>query len=163
MIQRIQSVLLAIVAGTMIAVFFFPIWNKVDVEKSEEVTLSALVLLHEKIDIDTAEVFVITDTPTFYIGILAVLAGLVAVFSIFKYSNRLLQMKLGALNSLLMGSAMGVSVYFIWNAEAILLPTQKGNYLVGFYLFVGGLLCNSLANRFIRKDENLVRSADRIR
>lgn len=163
MIQRIQSVLLALVFGTMVAVFFFPIWNEVDTEKSEELRLSALVLLHEKTDIDTAEVFVIADTPTFYIGILAALAALVAVFSIFKYNNRLLQMKLGALNSLLMGSAMGVAIYFIWTAETELLPAQGGNYLVGFYLFVGGLLCNSLANRFIRKDENLVRSADRIR
>jgi hypothetical protein len=47
--------------------------------------------------------------------------------------------------------------------ESLLQPELQGNYLMGFYLPVVALLFNLLSNRFIRKDEMLVKSADRIR
>jgi hypothetical protein len=34
---------------------------------------------------------------------------------------------------------------------------------MGLYLPIAAMICNILANRFIRRDENLVRSADRMR
>jgi hypothetical protein len=37
------------------------------------------------------------------------------------------------------------------------------NYEIGFFLVIIAMICNILANRFIRRDENLVRSADRMR
>jgi len=91
------------------------------------------------------------------------LAAAVAVYSIFRYDDRLLQMKLGALNSLLMGSMIGVIMYFVFHAEKIILPQVQGNYLFAFYLGISGLMFNLLANRFIRKDDKLVKSADRLR
>ncbi|MGL1886231.1 MAG: DUF4293 domain-containing protein [Reichenbachiella sp.] len=163
MIQRIQTVFLTVTAGCMVALLFFPIWNKIDVEKSEMVELTALTLVHQKTDVDTGEVFVLMEKDTFYIAILSLIAAVVAGLSIFQFNNRLLQIKLGALNSLLMAGSLGLSVYFLWNAQTILLPGEQGNYIVGFYLYVAAMISNSLANRFIKRDEQLVRSADRIR
>ncbi|WP_332913669.1 DUF4293 family protein [Algoriphagus boritolerans] len=38
-----------------------------------------------------------------------------------------------------------------------------GSYQLGFWAILAAMVCNMLANRFIRKDEALVRSVDRIR
>ncbi|MFY0628381.1 MAG: DUF4293 domain-containing protein [Reichenbachiella sp.] len=163
MLQRIQSVLLFFAALCMLAILYFPMWEKADVDKNEKVSLSSLALTHEKVDIETTEINMLAEQWTGYIAILAVLAAAVAFYSIFRYDNRLFQIKLGALNSLLMGGCIGTSVYFALQAESMIVPEVRGDYLTGFYLGVVALLLNSMANRFIRKDERLVRSADRIR
>lgn len=163
MIQRVQSIFLFGVAACMIGMMSFSIWYKSDSEKNEKVELTAFKYFHLKEDIETGEIAVITEGQTFYIAILAILAAGVALYSIFKYDNRLLQMKLGALNSLFMGGAMGLIVYHIYQAERIIAPLQQGNFWYGFYFGVSALFMNLLSNRFIRRDEKLVRSADRIR
>ncbi|MEO9805621.1 MAG: DUF4293 domain-containing protein [Reichenbachiella sp.] len=163
MIQRVQSIFLLLVAASMIGMLFFPIWSKLDGEKSELVELSAFKFIHTKKDIDTSEIAVISEGQTFYIAALAILAAGIAIYSISRYDNRLMQMKLGALNSLFMGGAMGLIVYHVYQAERLIAPAQQGNYLFAFYLGVSALLFNLLSNRFIRRDEKLVRSADRIR
>lgn len=163
MIQRIQSVFLFFVAASLVTLVFFPLWNKVDVEKSEVITLTALEMTYTKMDIDTGEEQVIATKQTFHIAALALVAAGIALFSIFKFNNRLMQIKLGALNSLVMAIALGISVYLIFQGEKQILPGEQGNYLFGFYMFVSAMMFNALANRFIRKDENLVRSADRLR
>ena len=73
------------------------------------------------------------------------------------------QVKLNALFSLLAAVTLVGIVYYSTKANALMLPTQSGQFLLGFYLPVVGMLNNFLAMRFIRKDEALVRSADRIR
>lgn len=163
MLQRIQSIFLFTTAVCMVLILFFPLWQKVDAEKSEVKSLTALSLKLEKTDIETNEVAVISEQTTVYIAVLCVLAAAVAMYSIFRFDNRLFQMKLNALNSVLMGAALGVSVYLTINANKEFLPEVNGEYLTGYFLFVGGMICNVLANRFIKNDEKLVRSADRIR
>jgi glucan phosphoethanolaminetransferase (alkaline phosphatase superfamily) len=97
------------------------------------------------------------------VGIVAALSVLIAVFEITRYKNRITQMKLGALNSLIMSLALGLAVYFIYNAEKNWFPHQQGIYRIGVFMPAVGLLFNMLANRYIRKDEQLVRSVDRLR
>ena len=48
-------------------------------------------------------------------------------------------------------------------ANALINPEVNGAFVTGFWAIFGGMICNLLANRFIRKDEMLVRSVDRIR
>lgn len=163
MIQRIQSIFLFLVAASMVTLLFFPIWNKVDKEKNEIVTVTALQFIHEKHDVDSKEVTVITQGDTYVVAIVALLAALVALYSIFRYDDRLMQLKLGALNSLLMGGMIGLIMYYVLDAEKVIVPQIQGNYLFSFYVGVAGMMFNLLANRFIRKDDNLVKSADRIR
>ena len=72
-------------------------------------------------------------------------------------------MKLGALNSLVLAGFLGLSVYFTFRMEKMIGVAGEGTYEFGMYLPAVALICNLLANRFIRKDEALVRSVDRIR
>ncbi len=162
MIQRIQSVFLLLVIVSLICLLFFPLWEKVDFTASEVATMDAISLKFEQIS-DGEERTLITEMKVYFILIPAFLACLVAGYSIFQYKNRLRQIQLGALNSFLIAATLGMMMYYILKAEKMLALQQQGNYLFGFYLPVAALLFNLLANRFIRRDESLVRSADRIR
>ena len=142
---------------------FFPLWEKVDLESNEKITLTALEIIHYAKDVETGEETILDQSATYPIAGMATLAAIVAGFSIFKYENRLTQMKLGALNSLIIGGSLGFAVYYIFDAEKLLPTTAIGSYLPGFYFTAAALFFNALANRFVRRDENLVRSADRIR
>lgn len=163
MIQRVQSIFLLLVAISMIVMNFFPLWEKVDMDKGEKATLGTYELKYERFNEQTSDIEVVSQSGTYYIALLSVIAAALAAYSIFRYDNRLTQIKLGALNSLIIGGTLGVTVYFIFDAETLLLPQQQGNYLPGFYFTAAALFFNALANRFIRRDERLVRSADRIR
>jgi hypothetical protein len=147
----------------MICVLFFPLWEKVDVNASEIATIDAISLKYESFESNSDKRQVILEKTTIYIGVLVMLSALVSVYSVFQYNNRLRQIQLGALNSLLIGITLGTAIFFIFKAEKLLNVQIQGNYLVGFYLPVVALLCNFMANRFIRRDEKLVKSMNRIR
>jgi hypothetical protein len=162
MLQRIQSVFLFLAAVVMIAFLFLPIWGKVDFDAREVINLNAFQLVYTQESL-SGEVVVIAAKDTFWISVVAILAAGVALFSIFQYKNRLRQIQLGALNALLMGGTIGLSYYYSTIGEQMLPTEYPGEYKIGFYIIIAALLFNMLANRFIRKDEKLVRSADRIR
>ena len=59
---------------------------------------------------------------------------------------------------------MGLIMYFIFGkAKDLFEPAVAGTFGFGFYALVTAMLANVLANRFIRRDEKLVRSQDRMR
>lgn len=142
---------------------FTTLWEKQSIGNDEKVSLSALSFVHEKMNASDGQITIISETKTYYIAGLAIISALIAFFSIFKFNNRLTQIKLGALNSLIIGGSLAFTVYYILGAEEMYFKEVQSNYLPGFYFTAAALFFNALANRFIRKDENLVRSADRIR
>ncbi len=158
MIQRVQSVFLFLVSVAMVSVLFLPIWHKQGQTQTAELDAYKMIITGAQADAGG-----VTTTNTYYIAILAGLAALVALYSIFQFRNRLTQIKLGALNSLLIGFALVAAWYFSNTGNKLVEPDQTGEYLSGFYMPVVALLCNLLANRFIKRDEDLVRSADRLR
>lgn len=159
MIQRVQSLFLLGVAVCLIAMLFFPIWQKIDVESQRGTTLKAYATeSYSGTEETTLKYF-----PAATLGILAIVGSLIAIFEMFQYRSRLSQIKLGALNSLVMAGVLGLSVYFTFRLEQSLASQDQGHYELGMYLPAIALICNLLANRFIRRDENLVRSVDRIR
>lgn len=160
MLQRIQSIFLTLVFVAMIVAVLSPLWKKCDTATAGAVQLTAINLT-EYTNFETKEVS--SQSWTFYIALLALVAAGVAVYSVTQYKNRLTQIKLGALNSLLMGGSLITAVYFSFQGEKLLEPGIKGVFLLGFYAIFAGLIFNVLANRFIRRDEQLVRSVDRIR
>ncbi|HSI89475.1 MAG TPA: DUF4293 family protein, partial [Adhaeribacter sp.] len=97
------------------------------------------------------------------IAILAIIAAAVAIFEIFQYKSRLTQMKLGMLNTLLLAGLLGAIMYYSYYVGDEMMPTVEGEREAGFYLPFLALLLNAMANRFIRRDEQLVRSVDRLR
>ena len=88
---------------------------------------------------------------------------LVGLYTIFQYKKRLLQIKLGAVNAFIIMAFVATATYFIYTGENQIGFESRGVFHVGYFLPLAALLLNSLANRFIRKDEKLVRSVDRIR
>lgn len=162
MLQRIQSVFLFLVAVVMVTIMFLPLWSKVDQEVQEVVTLNAFEMVYSSYD-DNGELTPMATQQTFWISVLAIIAAAIALISIFQYKNRLRQMQLNTLNSLMMAGVLGTTYYYSTIGDKMLDPEMPGNFQAGFYIIAAALLFNSLGNRFIRKDEKLVRSADRIR
>ncbi|MCH7399819.1 DUF4293 domain-containing protein [Belliella sp. DSM 107340] len=159
MIQRIQTVFLFLVAVAMILVVLFPIWQQVNPDQTMMLTLTAWNL--EKIDIQTQQV--IESEGKFFIGILAIIAAGLALFSLSQYKNRTRQMFLNMINSLVMVVTLALIIWTSHQANADFRPEANGAFVLGFWAIFGGMIMNLLSNRFIRKDEMLVRSVDRIR
>lgn len=158
MLQRIQTVFLALVALCMVLVMVFPLWAKTGGTPTETLTLSALALV--KTTADGSKQLI---TSYWYIAVISLLSAGLASFSISRYKNRALQLKLGTVNTLLMATVAGLNILFIKQAEASFLPDIKGGIGIGFYLVVLAFIFNFLSNRFILRDEKIVRSMDNFR
>lgn len=152
--QRKQTVFLIIVGACMTVSILFPVWQAGDGSAGH-----ALFPLHYTVTengIKNTQYFPYAAT-----AILAIAAATVAFFEIGKFRNRMLQIKLGAFNSLLMAGSLGSAVYF---ATSLINATQiAGTYGLALWLPVGALISNMIANRFIRRDEKLVRDSERLR
>lgn len=162
MLQRIQSIFLLGVGICMGLMLIFDIWQETDLEEGKQAVLNAYSLSVVEASEET-ERQITMEQGTWIIAILAILATITAFYEIFRYDNRLTQIKLGALNSLFMGGALGCSVWYSFEGEKIINEATRGSYDIGFVLPCIALLLNVMANRFIRRDEKLVRSVDRLR
>jgi hypothetical protein len=158
MIQRIQSVFLLLLALAMLSVLVLPVWSKPDPLSGQEIVLTAY-----KLAFTNAQPGTPAATPTYLIAIFALASAAVAVFEIFQFKNRFRQLKLGLLNFLLIVATIGAGFYYSGVGEQLLNIKVPGEFEAGFYLPTLALLLNVLANRFIRRDEQLVRSMDRLR
>jgi hypothetical protein len=167
MIQRIQSVFLLILVIAMVSVLFLPLWQKTNPATGEEVVLTAFSLMAQPLAVtDGATAAATSDLGenTMAIAGLTIIIALVALYEIFQYKNRFTQIKLGMLNSLLLAALLGTIFYYSsYVGDELVKTSTPGDYQAGFYLPVLGLIVNSLANRFIKRDEDLVRSVDRLR
>ncbi|RAK64560.1 DUF4293 domain-containing protein [Hymenobacter edaphi] len=156
MIQRIQSVFLLLLAICMVCVLFLPIWAKTDPQTNQTVTLTATHLTST----NPAQ----APLATYAIAALAAISALVALAEIFQYQKRMTQLMLGSLNLLLISATIGACWYYVTQVgEQMVNVKMPGTFEAGFYLPTLALLLNLLANRFIRRDEKLVRSMDRLR
>jgi len=103
---------------------------------------------------------VTTYFPYSITAILMIAAGTLAGMSITRYNNRMTQVKIGTLNSLILAGAI-LSAYLFFRELAT--QFQGANLGLVVWVAVVAAFCNWLALRFIRKDEKLVRDADRLR
>lgn len=159
MLQRVQTIFLLLVIIFMGLSFFFPLWTAVDEDGTVVYQLMNLKLMDYASGSAKTEVFI----PYCFVATLAAACITITIISISKFTNRLLQMKLGALNAMLMTGTMGLSVYFATDLIKAVATTGGGQYGIGLFAPGAAMICNIIANRFIRKDERLVRSVDRIR
>jgi hypothetical protein len=154
--QRVQTIFLALVVVTMVATIFFPIWVYQPGTENAH-TLYPLHYTVKQEGVITTQYFPYSLTAIFSIA-----SATLAFVSSGKFRNRLLQRKLGALNSLFMAATVGSSFYFanqLMHAHEI----EGQHYSLGLYLPVIAVVSNFLANRFIMRDEKIVRDSDRLR
>lgn len=157
MIQRIQTIflLLALISGAL--VFYFPLADFYH-ELYGNYKLFATDL--QSMDPDPK-----ITTSIWFTSPLWVTAGasvILTLVSIFFYKNRITQLRLVAFNVLLNVSFV-VMVFIIYANKITKLTQIEPSYQMGIICPLISLVFLILANRFIRKDEALVKSADRLR
>lgn len=136
MIQRIQSVYLllaALVSGGLI--FIFSLYSNAEGQ----------------------EVFALHNW--LYLG-LFLGSALLSLISLFNYKNRKAQFMLGRVNILLNFILLGVLVYRSLNLSGEITVSEKG---IGMFLPIVSIVFLALANKAIKRDEDLVKSVDRLR
>ena len=89
-----------------------------------------------------------------------VLSALLAVGSIFWYRNRQNQFVINRLNLISQLFLLGFFVYRSLNVSGEAATSEKG---IGMLIPIFSIVFLVLANRAIKKDEDLVKSADRLR
>lgn len=157
MIQRIQTLLMVLAIGCLVATFFVPHWYKLD-------TATGAMYQVFSGRVAFAAPAPEPDSGLLYVnGALFGLAILLLSYSIFQYQQRMLQLKIGVGVSILVAVGIGLLLYVESNLSKAFLPQLYGANGAGFYLSVTAMLFNMGANRYIRADENLVKSMDRIR
>lgn len=152
--QRVQTIFLVIAIISLIVAVFLPIWTHQDASGKTHV----LYALHYTI-IDQDE-RITQYMPYSLTAIFAIASATIALIEIGKFKDRMLQMKLGALNSLFLVATIGSALYF---SNQMIKTFQGGAYGFGIWLPGVAVLCNLLSNRFIRRDEKLVRDSERLR
>ncbi|RSK40592.1 DUF4293 domain-containing protein [Mangrovimonas spongiae] len=136
MLQRIQTLYLlvsAIVSAGLIFVFHLWVTN------------------------DGVKIFAIDNMVYF---LLFVGSALLSLISIFRFKNRQSQFVLGRLNMILNFILLGLFVYRSLNLSGETVVSEKG---IGIFLPIISIVFLALANKAIKKDEDLVKSVDRLR
>ena len=152
--QRIQTVFLALLILCMVGGIFFPIW----IGMEEGATLKLFPLHYSVFEEDGLTTIYFPYSIT---AILMIAAATIAVIEIRRFDDRILQIKLGTLNSLVLMGVMISSVVLANN----MINAHPANWNYGYALYISfaGVAFNWMAVRFIRRDEKLVRDSDRIR
>ena len=155
MIQRIQSVFLLLVFASSLAAFFFPIasfWGDLYVVKLWPLGIE------EPIPYD------VTWPDTILLSAVLGVTGLLAFITIFLYKRRMVQLRLIRFDILLNIVYLAlIFFYFVPEMESITATSAEYIREPGIYLAIVSVAFLILALRFIRKDEKLIRSADRLR
>lgn len=137
MIQRIQTIyLLLTFLITGVLLFFIPLWT-----------------------LNTGKAFYFMQDQVY--TVLLGLSTMLTVFSIISYKKRQNQFVMGRLNIILNLILLGLFVYRSLNlsGEAVAV-SEKG---IGMFLPIVAIVLLVLANKAIKKDEDLVKSVDRLR
>ena len=135
MLQRIQTVYLFLAALVSGGlVFLFELWK------------------------DNGESVYVEEVPSVLALFLA--SALVSLVSIFLFKNRKLQFVLGRLNIILNFVLLGLFVYWSLNVSGESQISEKG---IGMVIPIVSIVLLVLANKAIKKDEDLVKSVDRLR
>ena len=153
MIQRIQSLFWLVSVAVSAALFFTPISQKVVFDPAQG---DLLLNLYAHGYFNGSEAYL----SVWPITVVTLLVGLLSLAVIFLYKNRPLQIKLGMF--LIVLSCLLLAGLFFY-ADTVGESTDKSHYLVGTYLMFLQLYVLMRAVKAVKKDEELVRSADRIR
>ncbi|MDX2188901.1 MAG: DUF4293 domain-containing protein [Bacteroidota bacterium] len=157
MLQRIQTLFLALVCVFMIVFLVVNIWEKQSADGIQKVTLSAFRMIQSENGKS------VNEKSVFWLAGLALGAFGISIYSIFQYKKRLVQMQMGMINSLLISAILGLIIYHSFEGEKLIENASKGSFGIGFIIPAIALVANMLAGKFIRNDEDKVRAADRMR
>lgn len=157
MIQRIQSVFLALIFILGALLFVSPVLSFTSYEAS--FTMNAYSTFN------VADHLVVSKNIG--IGAMQGIIALLALVTIFLFKKRQLQIKLCKLNLLLIALQIAAIVFYIDVAKEAISPKSPGDVVIGlemgFFIPMLAFVLTYLSIWFIKKDEKLIRSADRLR
>ena len=136
MLQRIQTIYLLLVAGISAGL---PVFLPYGIDKEG-------IALYAKDDFFLLGMF---------LG-----SAVLSLIAIFLFKNRQLQFVLGRINILLNFILLGVFVYWSLTVSGEAMVSEKG---IGMFIPVISIVLLVMANKAIKKDEDLVKSVDRLR
>lgn len=149
MIQRIQTVFLLLITLISITLFFVPFVAYTTAQKTYSVDL---LPGHSA-----------GFSPVYYVPVVFNIINMIlSVVVILQFKKRIFQIKMASLLMAFSAILLGTMLLFDFvdfGPNAVLSKA----YLPGAYLPIVSILLAFLSIRFIRKDEELVRSADRLR
>ncbi|NIJ45409.1 uncharacterized membrane protein HdeD (DUF308 family) [Wenyingzhuangia heitensis] len=144
MIQRIQTVYLFvafIVAGVLTNLFSF-------------------FLLSDNVSFYLVDTFVSSSVLLKSVGVFFVLSAILSLVAIFNYKKRQNQFVVGRVNILINFYLLSVLMYVSLKLPGEMHISEKG---VGIYFPIVIIVLLVMANKAIKKDEDLVKSVDRLR
>ncbi len=95
--------------------------------------------------------------------ILVILGLISALAAIFLFKNRSLQLKTGYAVVAMSVLIPAVAFLVLYLEKSVLETEVEVSPGIGLYLPIGALLFGILGNRFVKKDDKLVKSMDRLR
>ncbi len=169
MIQRIQSVFLVLALVAIGLLFAFPIANVI-FQYDGQTIVTPLMLFPKSTPImeSNPEITQGSCVNPIYLVIIASAMALLTFITIFSYKNRILQVRLIAFAMLLNVAFVGLSLLltideFAKNLALYFNTISTVEYSVGTIIPIITIILYWLAQHYIKKDEKLVRSADRLR
>lgn len=144
MIQRIQTLYLlvaAIFSGGL--TFVFSLWSN----KASKAIMALDLLNDQSILIKT-------------IFLAFLVSALLAIVAIFQFKNRQLQFVINRVNMLINFYLLGVLIYVSLTISGEAAVSEKG---IGMFIPIIVIVLLAMANKAIKKDEDLVKSVDRLR
>ncbi len=157
MIQRIQTVFLALVAILGVVFSFSPILGFTGYETDY------IMNAYKTIAVENEATVIAKNMG---VGVMQGLVFLVALATILLYKNRSLQMKLSKLNILLLALQIAAIVMYSDVVKTAIGPNANDvmvNFKFGSIIPIVSLILTYMAIRFIKKDDKLIKSADRLR
>lgn len=149
MIQRKQTIFLAASVVLFLSTFGFPFG-----------TIGANELHNYKVI--AADGTGVAGINTYYFSIPLAIASLISAYAIFLYNNRQRQMATVRITFIFYAASFALMSMYILDAVKVL---NSDSFALGisFFLPFGSFFCNLIALRGIRKDEQLIKSLDRLR
>lgn len=156
MFQRIQTLFILLAVAATSVSFVFPVATAAVGEAKFTYSNYGLYMLGEKANVKVVDSFI-------YIIAAAVLVFL--LFALSQYKKRALQVKVCRLTYLLILAQFALCFFMPDRtlAQLKLAGEISMSYGIAFFMPLVALVFTFLAERFIRKDEQLVKSADRLR
>jgi len=155
MIQRIQSIFFLFASLALLALFLFPLVHNVNVAGiAENIKIDGVYQIINGQPVRTVSFLMLT--------IATVALAIVPLIALFMYTNRKLQLAL-AYGGIL--AIIGLSFWMSQTVQSVIngASLRTDNYGIGMLLSSVSIVFLLAAARNVKKDEKLIKSADRLR
>jgi hypothetical protein len=155
MIQRIQSLYLLVIAIFSCFTVFSPTADLINVNENLHYLMDFKGISLIQTGINTFE------SSTWLLSAFGIIFGIIALITLFSFKNRIKQIRLSVVNMIFMIGYYIVLMVSVWVACSRLHTDWHLHLTTAFPLI--SLILNYLAIGAIGKDENLVKSTERLR